>query len=111
MKPAKAFSALALLLALLASGTAAAHGVRWGVSIGVPLYPPAWYYPPPAYYYPPVVVAPPAAPPVYIERSDPGPAAGGEYFWYYCPDSKTYYPYVKECKSPWQRVTPQPPRS
>ncbi len=28
--------------------------------------------------------------------------------WYYCAESKTYYPYVKECPGGWQRVTPQP---
>jgi len=31
-------------------------------------------------------------------------------YWYYCPDSATYYPYVEQCASAWQRVTPTPPR-
>ena len=30
-------------------------------------------------------------------------------YWYYCPDSKSYYPYVKECASKWERVPPTPP--
>ena len=27
-------------------------------------------------------------------------------YWYYCPASKTYYPYVKSCEEPWQAVQP-----
>ncbi len=125
----------ALLLGAFASEAALAqhrgghfrHGPRVGVYIGAPLlaysfYRP-FYYPP--YYYPPVVVAPavPPAPPVYIEQPqvqpqpepqsmqgppDVGPQSAGGYLWYYCPDSKTYYPYVKQCASAWQPVTPQP---
>jgi hypothetical protein len=106
--------ALALVLGALFSGGAAAHGsVRFGIGIGVPLFPPAYYYPPPYYYppayYPPAVVAAPAAPPVYVEQTPPQAAA--EQYWYYCTDSKTYYPYVKECRSPWQRVPARPPAS
>ena len=29
--------------------------------------------------------------------------------WYYCAESKAYYPYVNNCASPWQRVTPSAP--
>ena len=84
-----------------------------------PFYSP-YYYPP--VYYPPVVVAPPA-PPVYIEQSvqpaypqysQPVPppvpqAAPVSTQWYYCPDSQSYYPYVKQCPAGWQQVTPQTP--
>ena len=35
------------------------------------------------------------------------PASDG--YWYYCPDSRSYYPYVRECASKWERVPPQPP--
>jgi hypothetical protein len=94
------------------------HGARVGVFVGAPAfafgygyrpyyYPPAYY--PYAPYYPAPVVVAPATPPVYIERPDEqaaAPAQGGDY-WYYCPDSKTYYPYVGTCASPWQRVAPQ----
>jgi hypothetical protein len=97
-------------------------GVHFGIGIGVPFYGyrpyyPPYYYPPyyyPPAYYPPVVVAP-AAPPVYIERQDQLPpqpqvqADAGQNDWFYCPDSKTYYPYVQQCASEWQRVTPHPP--
>lgn len=114
------------------------HGPRIGVYIGAPLlaysfyrpfYYPPYYYPP--VYYPPVAVVPPA-PPVYIEQpqvvpppvqlqspgnapepqtfqpADQAPQSSGTYMWYFCPDSKTYYPYVKQCPSAWQPVTPQP---
>jgi len=98
----------AVLLAATASAPALAwhHGgrVHFGVVIGAPFYP--WYYPP-YYYYPPVVVAP-APPPTYIEQAQPAPAQQSQGFWYYCAESKTYYPYVKECPGGWQRVTPQP---
>jgi hypothetical protein len=96
------------------------HGdghVRFGISLGVPLFDPGYYspyydypYPAyPAYTYPPVVVQ--SAPPVYVEQgaaqAAPAPAAAD---WYYCPASKSYYPYVSECPGGWQRVPSQPPR-
>jgi len=30
-------------------------------------------------------------------------------YWYFCNDSRTYYPYVQQCAGQWQRVTPRPP--
>lgn len=105
---AKSVCAAILLFGALASGSAAAHGVRFGFHFGFPVYAPYYYYaPPPVYYYPPVVTAP--APPVYIERSEAQSAPPAEHYWHYCPDSQTYYPYVKECRSQWQRVSPRPP--
>jgi hypothetical protein len=109
----------ALILAAVAlgaafGGSASAHGrVVVGVGFGFPLWGPApWYYgPPPYYYYPPpgAVSNPPVT---YIERQDAqqhaAPAASTD-FWYYCEQSKTYYPYVKTCPGGWQRVTPTPP--
>jgi hypothetical protein len=99
----------AVLLAATASAPALAwhHGrVHFGVVIGAPFYP--WYYPP--YYAPypyPYPVAP-AAPPTYIEQGGAQAAPAQQGVWYYCAESKTYYPYVKECPGGWQRVTPQP---
>jgi len=101
----------AVLLGATASAPALAwhHGgnVRFGVVIGAPFYP--WYYPPyypPAYYYPPAV---PAAPPTNVEQGGAHAAPSQQSsYWYYCTESKTYYPYVKECPGGWQRVTPQP---
>jgi hypothetical protein len=99
----------AVLLGATASAPALAWhhgGVRFGVVIGAPFYP--WYYPPYyPYYYPPVA---PTAPPTYIEQgsAQPAPTQQSQNVWYYCAESKTYYPYVKECPGGWQRVTPQP---
>jgi hypothetical protein len=113
---------VAIVLGLTAAADADAngghfrgHGHRSGVSLwfGVPgpfWYPPPYYYSP-RYYYPPAVVVPaPVAPPVYVERSPAGdtaaPAESPAAYWYYCRDSQTYYPYVQQCASPWERVAP-----
>ena len=116
MSPVKAVCAWALVAGAFASGSAEAHRVRFGFHFGFPIYapwyyaPPAYYYPPPAYYYPPPVVAAPAAPPVYVERRDDAQTAPpAEHWWYYCAESQAYYPYVKECPTQWQRVSPKPP--
>ena len=79
-------------------------GVRFGVFIGAPIATYPRYYYPPAYYpyYAPTVVVPSA--PVYVEQSVAAPAQNA---WYYCRDSQTYYPYVQQCATPWQQVTPQ----
>ena len=116
----KAVLALACLAGAVASTPALAHGhARFGFYFGAPWYPAPYYYYPPAYYYPPPVYSVPASPPVYVERSDTQPppqsapqsSPQADNSWYYCRDSQTYYPYVKECASPWQRVSPRPPGS
>jgi hypothetical protein len=112
MKPMKRILVLALIAAgALVSGSAFAGGhVRFGISIGVPIWGPGYYYPPyyyypPAYYYEPApVVVVPSQPQRYIEQA-PQASAG---MWYYCADSKAYYPYVKDCPGGWQRVSPTP---
>lgn len=115
---------LALLAALAASFAAAPasawdghhHGPRVGIGLhfGIPIGPYPYYYGPypyyyySPYYYPPVVVQ--QQPPVYIEQA-PAPQAQqapASAYWYYCADSRAYYPYVKECPAGWQRVAPQP---
>lgn len=90
------------------------YGPRVGVYFGTP-YP--WYTPPPVYYYPPVyppvyapVVTVREAPTVYIEQ-DPVPAVQPQQafesgYWYYCRDSRAYYPSVSSCASDWQKVAP-----
>lgn len=110
----------ALVLGLAANAPAQAHGhgrVHFGLYFGAPLgwpgyYGSPYYYPPYPYYYPPQVVVVPSEPPTYVEQS-PAQAAPApqQYYWYYCPDAKAYYPYVKQCPGAWQRVTPQPPPS
>jgi hypothetical protein len=90
------------------------HGSRLhlGFVFGGPLwYPgPAYSYPYPyayPYAYPPAVVVP-QAPRVYIERDDRVAQERAPGYWYYCRESNTYYPYVKECSEPWERVPAQP---
>lgn len=120
MKTLKNLLVTALATAgVLAAGSALAGGhshvsigVGVGVPVGVPYYGYGYYgYRPYPYYYPayypaPVVVQ--QAPTVYVEQAQAQPQAGGS--WYYCQDSRAYYPYVKECPSGWQPVAPQPQR-
>jgi hypothetical protein len=113
-----------LVMTLLVSGMPSAsghwgggHHGHWGglsVGIGWPFWGPSWYYPPyyypyySPYYYPPAVGVP-STPPVYIEQAQPAPSSAPSGVWYYCPASRTYYPYVKECPGGWQTVPAQPP--
>lgn len=118
----KAFHA-ALVLALLvpvlgASESAFAAGRSAGgrhqhhghgrAIVTVPVFSP-WYYPwPPYYYFPPE----PEAPTVYIEQSsEPKESAQQPAYWYYCPESKGYYPDVKECPGGWQQLVSESPPS
>lgn len=133
MRIQKTLTIVALAAACIAAASPAdarryhhRSGIALGIMIGAPLaysyahsrpyyrsyhrpyYGP--YYGAPYYSYPPVVVAP-AAPPVYIERQPApqvqSPAAG---YWHYCADSNSYYPYVQQCASQWQLVSPTPPQ-
>lgn len=89
-------------------------GPYWGASWGYPYYP--YYFP---YYYPYYPAYYPyyygsgvtieTSPPVYIERSRKTESPDMPALWFYCPDSKRYYPYVKECPGGWQSVPAQPP--
>lgn len=106
-----AFAALASRPALAQPhhGGHGGHGLSLGLHFGVPF---AWYepyyYPPPYYYYPPAAVAQPPAPPVYVERGD-APSGETQNWWYYCEESRAYYPYAKTCPGGWRRVSPTPP--
>ena len=76
-------------------------GYGWG---GYPYYGGYGYgYP---YYAAPVVVQ--QQPTVYVEQPQVQQAQQPAGYWYFCNDSRSYYPYVKECASAWQRVAPQP---
>lgn len=116
-----------IAISLLASGVTADGNSRGGshyggnysghhssgvdVLIGGPFWGPSWYYPMPYYYYPEYylpLVTEPSTPPVYIERDESVEQSAPTGLWYYCPDSKTYYPYVKECPGGWQTVPVQP---
>jgi hypothetical protein len=51
----------------------------------------------------------PSAPQDYIERDETEPSSIPSGVWYYCPDAKGYYPYVRECPGDWQAVPAEPP--
>lgn len=108
-------SVLVLAGAALAAEPAAAHGgrgrVQLGIHFGAPFHHPfhpigPYYYP---HYPPPVYVVPAPQPRIWIERESAEPAAPVPGFWYYCPESRAYYPSVGACPGGWQRVPPQPP--
>lgn len=115
MKRALVLIAVACIGALAIAAPADAHGggrggggVRFGVAIGAPL----WWGWHPWHYYPPYerVIVERREPTVYVEKDAADEQRDADQYWYFCPDSKTYYPYVKQCPSPWQRVVPHPPQ-
>jgi hypothetical protein len=103
--------------------------VRPPVGIVVPVLPPAYttvwvggfpyYYANDVYYsaapaggY--VVANPPteeaAGPTPGLQAAAPQGAAPQAANWYYCDSTKTYYPYVTECKEGWRQVPATPPQ-
>ena len=109
--------ALALILAgcigaLALADTADAHGRRGRVHFGVVVGGPLWWGWHPWNYYPPYqrAVVERQGPTVYVEKDADGAERDADQYWYFCPDSQTYYPYVSQCASPWHRVAPQPSR-
>jgi hypothetical protein len=77
-------------------------GYGYGYGYGYPYYAPYAYYPP---YYAPAYAPQPSA---YVEQPQVQQAQQPSGYWYFCNDSRAYYPYVKECPAGWQRVAPQP---
>ena len=80
--------------------------------LGVPLY---WYpysgysyYRSNPYYYNPypgtVVIE--RQPPVYVQQTPPPAQQSTSSYWFFCPDTKTYYPYTQTCPSNWLQVVP-----
>jgi hypothetical protein len=101
----KIFVAAAVVVGGLAgSATASAH---WHGTVGVWIGPGPYGWGPPyyPYYYPPVIVADP----VYAQPNPVVQVPAPPNFWYYCPQSGGYYPYVSDCPGGWQQVMPQPP--
>ncbi len=105
-------------------------GGRVGIYLGVPFgfnygYYPYSYYGSPYYGVPnyystaPAYYSPMQSAPIYTEQSDDpqisaqvapknsAQATEGSW-WYYCADTKAYYPYVNQCPGGWLRVSPQP---
>lgn len=73
------------------------HGGRrgwWWTVGGIWYFYPAPVYPYPDPYLPPLAEGPP-------------PASADS--WYYCNDPPGYYPYVAECRTQWQPVSPNAP--
>lgn len=68
----------------------------WWVVSGVWFFYPAPVYPYPDPYVPPYFVVPPPPP--------DAAAATQTQFWYFCPASNGYYPYITSCPSGWQQV-------
>lgn len=104
---------IASLLALVAANNAWADRghdrgrSRLEVFVG-PMWDP-WFYPQPYYFAAPPIIIERAPPPVYIEQPQ-APQRNSEPsgYWYFCRSSNAYYPYVNECPSGWQRVSPTP---
>jgi hypothetical protein len=60
------------------------------------------------YPSPPVVIAP--SPRLYIQPLPPvAVVPAPPSYWYYCDQSRAYYPYVRQCPGGWRAVTPTPP--
>lgn len=82
---------------------------HFGVHIGLPLVWPSVGYTrvvPYPYAYPTTQVVVERQPQVYVQQQQAAAPAAGS-FWYYCPDSRTYYPYAQTCPSAWLQVVPQ----
>ena len=115
LKPLVAITVLALGIAWTAPAMAFGHfaHARVGVFIGPGFGP--WYYPCPYYYgaYGPYpygygAYVAPAGPTQYVEQGAVS-APQQQAAWYYCADPQGYYPYVQQCRTSWQRVSPTPP--
>jgi hypothetical protein len=90
------------------------HGghFRGGVWIGAPFFWDPFFYP----YYPYYPYSygygygAPSTTIVVPEQSDEYvvPEQQGQRYWYYCSESRGYYPYVKRCPGGWMKVAPSP---
>jgi hypothetical protein len=111
---------IAALLAFACAGTAWADRphhwhhprttVEFGFVFGPPFHPYPYPYPHPV-FWPPVVVPQPIVvqpAPIYIEQSPPAVQTLEPGYWYWCAEAKAYYPDVKSCPGPWQKIAPRP---
>lgn len=111
-----------MAMALFSGAALARGGDHWHgphVGLGVWFGPPVIVGPPFAYPYPYYYPYGYAAPypyyggPVEREYSDryrdePAPIDPPRANWYYCPEARAYYPYVKDCPKGWEAVPAQP---
>jgi hypothetical protein len=86
------------------------HHSSFSFVLGAPLYWPSYYRPyayrPYGWYaQPPVIVQ--QAPVTYVQRETPPATVATEEYWYFCPDTRSYYPYTQTCPSEWLQVVPQ----
>ena len=129
MKLIKAVLLSSVLIGATASGSAKADNFGWGLLFGTLVAAPViasahyrpYYYGPygygpyysygPAYYPQPGYVQPTYTLPAYVQQA-PAPAVrqpvSQAHFWYFCPGSNAYYPYVSTCPGGWQPVSPVP---
>lgn len=63
------------------------------------------YYVEPAYASPPLASLPPPHNGAQISTL----TMPGSQWWYFCKTPEGYYPYVRECPSGWEKVSPTPP--
>jgi len=102
---------LAALIVVLGYSLPSEAHFRGGVWIG-PGFGPGWWGPPYyGYSYPYYPPAPPVViqqqPQEYVYQQQPAQPAEQKY-WYYCSETKAYYPYVKKCPTGWLKVVPTP---
>lgn len=94
-------------------------GVAAGVALGYPYYGYNPYYYPNYYGSYPYAYAPAYQPsvaaveqePVYQDAPRASAPARDRDYWYFCRESKAYYPYVKNCRGGWEKVLSTPPGS
>jgi hypothetical protein len=85
------------------------RGYGWGGYYGAPLFWGGYDALPYNYeFYAPEFAAPMISP-GYTGESVAPAAPPQSAWWYYCDNPQGYYPYVQQCMSHWQRVSPQPP--
>jgi hypothetical protein len=104
---------LATLVLILGYSLPSEAHFRGGVWIGPGWGPGVWGAPYYGYGYPYGYPYYSPAPPVVIQQQpqeyvyQPAPQSEQKY-WYYCSESKGYYPYVKKCPEGWKKVVPAP---
>ncbi len=97
------FVALTLIMGTSPPSHAGGHfrGSIWIGPVWGPAYPYPYYAGPPAIVQQPVIIEQPSA-----EYVQPAPSPEEQDYWYYCPNPKGYYPYVKMCPKGWMKVVP-----